>query len=140
MSFAYAGDSKFVVKADGHGCALGQTAITIIKELSDSMLVLLSVQKNVVLHCGAKNEKYQHIYMLGDCPMPTVDVIQDLGVLRFELKPYSDHITHLSANCWQLFGVIRRAYRSCDAELLRAAYQAYVLPKIMCAASVWSLF
>ena len=42
MSFAYADDLTFMVKADGHGCALSQTVITIIIEWSGSMLTLLS--------------------------------------------------------------------------------------------------
>ena len=36
LSFTYADDLKFVIRADGHGCALVQTAFTIIKEWSGS--------------------------------------------------------------------------------------------------------
>ena len=136
LSVAYDDDLKFEVKADDHGFALGQTAITFMKEWSDSILMLLSIKKSMVLHCGTRNVKHQ--FMLGDYPMPTANVIKDLGVLRSELKPYSDHVTLLSADCRRLSGAIRWAFRSRDAELLRTAYQAFVQPKIMYGAFAWS--
>ena len=58
LSFVYVDDLKFVKKANGHGCALDQTAVTIINEWSDSMFILLSIEKSMVLHCGAKNVKH----------------------------------------------------------------------------------
>ena len=67
--------------------------------------------------------------------MPTAD-IKDLGVLHSKLEPHCDHVTCLSADCWWLYGAIQRVIRSCEAELLWAAYQAYVQPKIAYVVSV----
>jgi hypothetical protein len=134
--FAYADDIKFVAGVESCSHIIAQKMVSCVYAWSTSHEMPLSVEKCSVLHCGTINPNRQ--YFLSNTPLPSVSQLKDLGVLRSQLRPYGDHIARVAADGSRLSGAIMRAFRSRDVSLLWTAYQTYIKPKLMYAASAWS--
>ena len=135
-SFAFANDVKFVSETGTASSVKAQVAIDIVKEWSDEQEMLLSVEKSSVLHCGIENPCNQ--YKFGSHIMPATAQNKDLGVVRSECRLYRDHVAGVATSCSRLAGMIRRAFKTRNTDLLWMAFQVYVKPKIMYASSEWS--
>jgi ribonuclease P/MRP protein subunit RPP40 len=137
-SFAYADDLKFVAGASSVGCHLAQAVINLVCQWSKSHHMPLSLDKCNVMHCGKDNPRM--MYILGDQPVTCVAQFKDLGVLRIPDSTYSDHVRSVVAASSRLCGSMLHVFRTREPALLWAAYQAYIKPKLMYAAPVWSPF
>jgi hypothetical protein len=136
LSSAYADDIKFVTGVNDCEYHIAQKGVDTIATWSSTQMMPLSIDKNMVLHCGSKNPK--HRYILGGHLMSSVKQFEDLGVLRSEITPYADHIVQTSAEYARMSGLVRRTFRSCDRNLLWSAFQTYIKPKLMYASVAWS--
>ena len=58
--------------------------------------------------------------------------------MRSECRLYRDHVAGVVTSCSRLAGMIRRAFKTRNTDLLWMAFQVYVKRKIMYASSVWS--
>jgi hypothetical protein len=137
-SFAYADDLKFVAGANSVGSQSAQTVVNLVCQWSKSHLMPLSLDKCNVMHCGKDNPRT--VYTLENQPMTCVAQFKDLGVLRIPDSTYSDHVHSVVAATSRLCGSMFHVFRTREAGLLWAAYQAYLKPKLMYAAQVWSPF
>ena len=113
-----------------------QEFIAIIYEWFESHKMPLYINKNVALHCGAKNSKRQ--YKLCNSIMPTVLQFKNVGVLRSERRPYGEHIEILSASCHSSVGMLKRVFKSHDVDLLCTALKTNVISTIIYVSPAWN--
>ena len=66
-----------------------QAEVDKVADWSEEMSMPLSVEKSVVMHCGAKQPNYD--YTLYGESMKAVDSFADLGVICSSSGGYSDH-------------------------------------------------
>jgi ribonucleases P/MRP protein subunit RPP40 len=137
-NLAYADDLKFVTGTSVFMYHTAQQVVHLVGDWAVNHRMTVSVVKSGVLHCGADNP--ERPYDLDGRPLPKLEQLKDLGVLRSTTATYSDHINSLVPACNRLCGALQRVFRSREPRLLWSAFQTYVKPKIMYAAPVWSPF
>ena len=60
--------------------------------------------------------------------MPATAQNKDLSVVRSECRLYRDHVAGVTTSCSRLAGMIRRAFKTRNTDLLWMAFQVYVKP------------
>jgi ribonucleases P/MRP protein subunit RPP40 len=134
--YAFADDFKFVSGTSPGEHSTAQSVVSYVDVWSKEHRMPLSFEKCGVLHCGKSNPQLP--YYIEDRRMLNVNQFKDLGVIRELDAFYSHHVNGLAAKYARLCGSVLRVFRTREPALLWTAYQAYIKPKIMYAASVWS--
>ena len=95
----------------------------------------LSVEKSVVMHCGAKQPNYD--YTLYGERMKAVDSFTNLGVIRSSSGGYSAYSQAMVTKATKMAGAIRQVFRDRRGELLWVAFQCYILPTLKYCTPAW---
>ena len=117
-SVAFADDFKFVGDITIYSHAEIQAEVDTVADWSEEMSMPLSVEKSVVMHCGAKQPHYD-CTLYGES-MKAVDSFTDLGVIRSSSEGYNGHCQAMVTKATKMAGAIRRVFRDRRRELLAA--------------------
>jgi len=135
-TLAFADDFKFVVDVIEHTRQEVQDDIDQVVQWSEAHEMPLSIEKCGVLHCG-KNQPF-HQYNLGGQPLPIVDELTDLGVVRTADSTCTRQCQAVAAKATRAACAIRRAFQRKYKQLMWPAFTRYVLPIVMYCAPAWS--
>ena len=135
LSVAFANDSKFVGDITFYCHAEIQAEVDKVADWFEEMSMPLSVEKSVVMHCGAKQPNYDYTFYSES--MKAVDSFTDLSVIRSSSGGFSGHCQAMVTKTTKMAGAIRRVFRDRRRELLWMAFQCYILPTLMYCAPAW---
>ena len=96
----------------------------------------LSVEKCLVLHCGAANPR--HRYHCGGSALPEADSVVQLGVTRSSDCTFREHVSKVAQRARQLLGQCFRAMQCRDPAFMLRIYRTYILPGLSYASQIWS--
>ena len=103
---------------------------------SEAHLMSLYAEKFSVLHSCLKQPNYA--YVLGDQALKTVNSFVDLDVTRTSDSGHSSQCSAMAAKAAKAAYVTRKTFQTRNPNLLRPAFQCYVIPIIMYASPLWS--
>lgn len=96
----------------------------------------LASEKCVVLHLGHGNPKRKY-YINGVC-LAAVNEFRDLGVIISHDMKFNKHCQIIAGKALRRVGLIFRAFKSRDPDLLLRAYKTYVRPILETCTEIWS--
>ena len=135
-SFAYADDIKLVFEIKDNNLPLVKSALDTFEQWSGKNGMPLSLDKNLVLHCGHNNPR--HVYSLFGEDLKQMETLADLEVARSKDCSYHDHHLNVVKKGCRAAGAILHAFTTRDPAFLWPAYKLYVQPTRMYCAQAWS--
>jgi hypothetical protein len=133
---AYADDVKLIAILSHYSHQQIQANVQRVHDWSLAMSMPLSIEKSVVLHCGADNPLRQ--YQCGTDILPDATNITDLGVIRSRDSSYREHVASVAQKGRRLVGQCFRALQSRDPTFMTQVYNTYILPVLLYASPVWT--
>ena len=94
----------------------------------------LSVDKCLVVHCGANNPK--HHFQCGTIDLQETESTVDLGVTQSYLTLFKEHFSKIVQKSRCLVGLCFRTLQSRDPSFMIHNYKTYILPVLNYASSV----
>jgi len=111
-------------------------ALKSISKWSAKWQLNLACEKCVVVHLGNRNPKRD--YFINDVCLAHADSFRDLGVTINHDLSFSKHCQIIAGRALRRVGLIFRAFKSRDPNLLVKAYKTYVRPVLETCTEVWS--
>lgn len=113
-----------------------QDDIDRISAWCENWLLSLNSSKCNILHIGRHNPMLN--YVLDGCPLNSVSVQNDLGVLVSNDLKWSLQTVAVSKRANSLIYIIRKAFQNISPSLMLKLYKTYVRPLLEHAISVWN--
>ena len=135
-SYTFADAFKFVTGTSSREHHQRQSVVNFVNCWSGDHRIPLSLNKSDVLHCGNNNTTL--LYILDNHSLPVMSQFKYLSILRTKRATYRNRFNIVAALRSKLCGALLHSFRTRQLILLCSAYLAYVKPKLMYAAPVWS--
>jgi ribonucleases P/MRP protein subunit RPP40 len=133
----FADDVKFVSVADSpEACASTQSDLNAVEVWSATNELPLCLPKSQCMHLGQGNAN--HTYVLGGSPVPVVDQLTDLGLLRTSDNTYAAHVERIVKKASRSAAMMFRVFSTRNSAFLVKLFKAYIRPQLEYASPVWS--
>ena len=117
-----------------------QQNINRMAQWANTWQLSISIKKCQAMHITRKRDQsaLESTFCIDTNPLPTADVVRDLGVeVDPELK-FSTHISHIVRKALTRSYLLRRCFVSRDTATLVRAFKVYVRPIVEYCSVVWS--
>lgn len=105
-------------------------------EWTQDWLLKFNVNKCVVMHYGANNQKYQ--YHINGIPLAESEMERDLGVIFSTNLKWKNQVITAANTANQMLGRIKKSFVHFDCKLLLLLYKTFIRPHLEFAIPVWS--
>ena len=131
----FADDCKLYGEVTADGENLVQTDLTLLEEWSRIWQLPFNAKKCKSMHFGRKNPK--RVYTLNGQELEQITSEKDLGVMVDDELKFHVHAAAATKKANQMLGVIKRTYRTRDAETMMTLYKSMVRPHLEYGNAIW---
>ena len=126
----YADDTKLFGRVDSEGNVANlRLTLRRFEEWCDSLDLMLSAQKCVVLHFGKQNQRLS--YEVNGCLLQSADTVKDLGVVTNPDLKYGEHCADVAKRAARQASFLIRAFIISNPALYVGMFNVYVKPILM---------
>ena len=129
----YADDSKCYDKVANNTI---QDSLNKLCAWSDRSGMEFNATKSCVIHLGKRNP--QKVYSLGNETLKSKNCERDLGVLVQQDLNFTEQVQSVVSKSKKMTGLIMRAFKNKEPELMLNLYKTYVLPIVEYGSCVWN--
>ena len=131
----FADDCKLYGKVASMGENLVQADLTHLEEWSRIWQLPFNAKKCKSMHLGYKNPK--HTYVLNGLELEQITTEKDLGVMVDNKMNFHVHAATATKKANQMLGVIKRTYKTRDANTMATLYKAMVRHHLEYGNAIW---
>ena len=131
----FADDCKLYGKVAATGENLVQSDLTLLEEWSRIWQLPFNAKKCKAMHFGYNNPK--RTYSLGGQELEAIASEKDLGVMVDDKLKFHVHTAFATKKANQMLGVIKKTYKTRDADTIATLYKSMVRPHLEYGNAVW---
>lgn len=131
----FADDCKLYGKVAPTGENMMQSDLFLLEEWSRIWQLPFNAKKCKAMHFGYKNPK--RTYMLDGQELDPITSEKDLGVMVDDQLKFHVHTAFVTKKANQMLGVIKKTYKTRDANTISTLYKAMVRPHLEYGNAIW---